>query len=150
MKEIVALLGSVALLCSLVTPCAAADPVAAGLVKIASGEATVVRGGEAIPATPGLRIMPGDTLRTGSDGRIGVIFRDDAMLSLGPDTVMVLESYLFAPAESRLSFLGRIVRGTVAYLSGVIVKLSPGAARFETPVASIGLRGTRVAIEVQP
>jgi hypothetical protein len=35
----------------------------------------------------------------------------------------------------------------MAYLSGLIGKLSPESARFETPVASIGIRGTRFAVK---
>ena len=30
----------------------------------------------------------------------------------------------------------------MAYMSGIIGKLSPESVRFETPVASIGIRGT--------
>jgi hypothetical protein len=39
-------------------------------------------------------------------------------------------------------------RGTLSYLSGLIGKLAPESARFETPVASIGIRGTRFAMKV--
>jgi len=40
------------------------------------------------------------------------------------------------------------LKGTAAYVSGVIVKLSPKAARFETPTATIGIRGTRFLVKV--
>ena len=36
----------------------------------------------------------------------------------------------------------------MAYLSGRIAKLAPEKARFDTPVASIGIRGTRFAVKV--
>jgi len=42
----------------------------------------------------------------------------------------------------------RITKGSLAYLSGLIGKLSPESARFETPVATIGIRGTRFAVQV--
>jgi hypothetical protein len=36
----------------------------------------------------------------------------------------------------------------VAYLSGIIAKLSPESVRFETPVGNVGIRGTKFAIKV--
>jgi hypothetical protein len=36
----------------------------------------------------------------------------------------------------------------MVYLSGLIGKLAPESARFETPVASIGIRGTRFAVKL--
>ncbi len=36
----------------------------------------------------------------------------------------------------------------MAYISGLIGKLAPESARFETPVATIGIRGTRFAVKV--
>jgi hypothetical protein len=44
----------------------------------------------------------------------------------------------------------KVVRGVVAYVSGRIAKLSPDAVRLETPSAIIGVRGTRLVIEVGP
>jgi hypothetical protein len=44
--------------------------------------------------------------------------------------------------------LVRLSSGTMAYLSGLIGKLAPESVRFETPVATIGIRGTRFAMKV--
>jgi len=41
-----------------------------------------------------------------------------------------------------------MVRGTAAYMSGLIAKISPESARFITPSASIGIRGTKMVIQV--
>jgi hypothetical protein len=37
----------------------------------------------------------------------------------------------------------------MAYVSGLIGKISPQSVRFETPVASIGIRGTHFAVKVE-
>ncbi len=42
----------------------------------------------------------------------------------------------------------RITRGTMACLSGPLGEATPGSARFEFPVGSIGIRGTRFAVKV--
>lgn len=120
-----------------------------GSVKTVRGEAFVDRGGEILPASPGLLVHASDTLRTGSDGSLGVLFRDDSILSIGPDSVFELKEFQFEPAEHRFGFVGRIVRGTASYLSGLMGKLSPESVRFETPEATIGIRGTKFAVQVR-
>jgi len=119
----------------------------AGVVRSSRGAATVTRGEQAIPAEPGMKLRVGDRLSTGSDGSMGVIFRDDSTLSLGPDSSLVVREFLFSPAEHKLGLVARLTQGTMAYLSGVLGKLAPDSVRFETPVATIGIRGTRFAVK---
>ena len=119
-----------------------------GIVRNSVGIATVTRGGQALPAAAGTKLLAGDTLTTGSDGSLGVILRDNSTLSLGPGSTLVIRNFLFSPAEGKLGLLVRLSRGTMAYLSGLIGKLAPESARFETPVATIGIRGTRFAMTV--
>lgn len=123
-------------------------PETIGIVRNSSGAATIQRGGEVIPAAAGTRLFPGDALVTGPDGSMGVILRDNSLLSLGPGSDLVIRDFRFSPADGEIGLLARLRRGTMAYLSGLIAKLSPGSARFETPVASIGIRGTRFAVRV--
>jgi len=118
-----------------------------GVVRNADGAATVTRGGNVLPATAGTRLHAGDTLGTGPDGSLGVILRDDSSLSLGPSSSLVLRDFLFSPYEGKFSLLVRLSRGTMAYLSGLVGKLAPEKARFETPVATIGIRGTHFAVK---
>lgn len=118
-------------------------------VQKASGMAAIVRQGQTIPATVGLEIWENDILRTGPNGSIGVIFRDDTLLSLGPESALVIDKFVFAPREGKFSIVLRMIRGTAAYLSGLISKLAPDSAHFETPTASIGIRGTRFVVRVE-
>jgi hypothetical protein len=119
-----------------------------GVVRNVSGDATITRGEKTFPATPGLTLLVGDTLGTGRDGSLGVILRDDSSLSIGPGSRLVLRSFLFSPSEGQFELVARITEGTMAYLSGLIGKLAPEKARFETPTATIGIRGTRFAVKV--
>lgn len=127
--------------------CAADSP--AGYLKTARGEACIVRHNEIIPAAAGDRIFNNDTLRTGTDGSLGITFMDDTVMSMGPDSEVVLKDFEFSPAEGRMSIFTRMIKGTVVYLSGIIAQLSPEAVRFETPSAHIGFMGTRFAVKVE-
>ena len=122
----------------------------AGVIKTVRGETALHRRGEPLAPFPGMTIFPGDRLSTGGDGSLGIVFRDDSILTLGNESDLELEEFTFAPARGVMGIVARIARGTVSYLSGLIGKLSPESVRFETPEASIGIRGTHFAVLVQP
>ena len=128
--------------------CADTSPIIAVVQKV-SGTATVVRQGRTISAKIGLDIYQYDTLRTGPEGSIGVIFNDDTSLSLGPGSMLVIDEFVFAPREGKYSIALRMVKGTVAYFSGLISKLAPESAHIETPTSSIGIRGTKFVARVE-
>jgi hypothetical protein len=144
------LIAGIALLPSslVVPPPAVAADGTIGSVKKASGQVVVVREGQRTPAHPGFKLRAGDTLETGPDGLIGVVMRDDSLVSLGPSSRIAIEKFQFAPAEGQLGLTARILRGTMAYVSGLIGRLAPESATFVTPVATIGVRGTHFAVRV--
>jgi len=117
-------------------------------IKTVHGTNTIIRDTLPVEANKGSKVYRGDILKTGSDGGLAIVFRDDTLLSLGPDSEIAITEFLFSPAEGKLSFLTRIVRGTAACVTGIIGKLSPESVRFETPVANIGIRGTKFAVMV--
>jgi len=97
----------------------------------------------------GFRLMAGDILETGADGSLGLVFDDDTRLSMGPDSRLEIEAFVFNPDESEFSFIVRLFKGTAVYVSGLIAKMSAKATKFITPTASIGIRGTRFAVHVE-
>jgi hypothetical protein len=132
------------------TPVWAQQPVPAGRIKVASGSAFIVRASGQVAAQSGADVYEADVLRTGADGRIGITLKDDTRVSLGPTSEVRLDKFVYAPAEGSLALALRFVRGVSAYVSGRIAKLSPDAVRLETPAAIVGVRGTTLAIRVNP
>ena len=119
-----------------------------GSIKNTFGLVAVVRDVQRTAAGPGFKLHAGDTLETGPDGSLGIILRDDSILSLGPSSRIAIEKFLFVPADGQLGFTARLLRGSLAYLSGLIGRLAPESATFVTPVATIGVRGTHFAVKV--
>lgn len=128
--------------------CAAAEE-GIGWVNEVKGNAFVLRDGREQPAAAGFKLKMSDTVRTDAGGAIGIIFNDETVLSLGPNSELTVDEYVFNPDQSRFSFVVKMVRGTAAYISGLIAKINPEAARFVTPSASIGIRGTKMLIQVE-
>jgi hypothetical protein len=118
-------------------------------IKSVRGTRSIIRDNAPIAVVNGTKVFRGDLLKTGSDGSMAIVFRDDTLLSLGPNSEVAITEFLFSPAEGKLSFVTKIVRGTAACMTGIIGKLSPHSVRFETPVANIGIRGTRFAVMVE-
>jgi hypothetical protein len=143
-------LATIFFLLSITGETALADPSPTiATVQKVSGMAAVVRQGQTIPGKIGLEIYQSDTLRTGRDGSIGVVFNDDTLLSLGPESILVIDEFVFAPKQGKFSIAIRMLRGTVAYFSGLISKLAPESAHIETPTSSIGIRGTKFVVRVE-
>jgi hypothetical protein len=132
------------------TPVMAQQSSPAGRIKTVSGAAFILRDKIEIAAKPGEVVFEADSLRTGADGSIGVTLKDDTRLALGPASEIRLERFAYAPGSESLGMVLRFVRGVTAYVSGRLAKLAPDSIRLETPSAIVGVRGTTLAIRVQP
>lgn len=121
----------------------------AGSVQTVQPPAWIQRGEERIPAAPGIRLLAGDALRTGPEGALGVVLRDNTLFSMGSESELILDEFVFEPRESRFALVANMVKGTFSYLSGLIGKLSPESAKILTPVGTVGIRGTRFYAKVE-
>jgi hypothetical protein len=137
-------------LCTTAAPAMAQERAVAGRIKVASGAAFVVRDGAQVPAQVGQVVYEADAVRTAGDGKLGITLNDDTRLSLGPNSELKLEKFTYAPADSQFNLVLKFVRGAATYVSGRIAKLAPDFVRLETPASIIGVRGTTLAIQVQP
>lgn len=130
----------------MVAPVSASD---VGSVKNIDGRAWITRGEEQLPATPGLRLMVLDILKTDVDGAMGIILRDDTIISMGPSSQMVLSEFVFQPEEKHMGMLTKFLKGTFTYISGVMAKLDPESVKIETPEGMVAIRGTHFLVKVE-
>ncbi|MBI5519553.1 MAG: FecR domain-containing protein [Desulfovibrio sp.] len=138
-------------LCALLLPSQALAQDPAGSVKNVTGEAQVIRAGAApTPLKPGDRVFEKDVLTTGKGASLGLVLRDNSTLALGPGSRLVVERFLFEPEKGGLAQVLRLSRGSMAAVSGEIVKLNPEVAKVETPLYSIGIRGTHFLLNMEP
>jgi hypothetical protein len=119
-----------------------------GQIKTARGAAHVERDGQRIAAAPGMNVRATDTLVTGADGSLGVTFIDDTMVSAGPSTVLEIERYRFNTTTHDGQFDASLKRGSLAVVSGKMVKQTPGSMRVRTPSSVMGVRGTEFLVRV--
>jgi len=123
---------------------------AIGFVKTVSGSAAVIDAGKPIKAQVGTPIKMGNTLNTGPKGAMGITFKDNTVMSFGPDTELTVDEYLYAPGKDDLKFGTSMSKGSLQVVSGVIAKLKPQSVTMKTPTGTIGIRGTRFLVKVEP
>ncbi len=119
-----------------------------GLIKTARGAVHLERDGQSIAVAPGMRVRALDRLVTGADGAVGVTFTDDTMMSAGPSTVLEIERYRFNTTTHDGQFDASLKKGSLAVVSGKMVKQTPGSMRVRTPSSIMGVRGTEFLVRV--
>ena len=129
---------------------ALADVSVIGYVKTAKGDAVVINAGQTVKAVVGTPLMTGSVIRTGANASLGVTFKDNTVMSFGPDTELTIDEYLYAPSKGGLKLGASLSKGTLAYISGAIAKIKPDAVSVKTPTGTIGVRGTHFVVQVEP
>lgn len=119
-----------------------------GQIKVMAGTVHLERDGKRLPAEVGMPVRQSDSLVTGSDGTAGVTFTDNSLLSVGPNSALAIDRYAFDSTTHAGQFDASLKRGSLAVVSGKIVKQSPGAMRVHTPTSIMGVRGTEFAVKV--
>ena len=127
------------------TPALAAE---IGQVKTAAGSVVIERGGATVAVKPGTRVETTDVVRTGPDGSVGITMSDNALLSLGPNSVLALDSFAFDTTTHQGRFDATLSKGSLAVVSGKIAKQSPDAMKVRTPASVLGVRGTEFVVKV--
>jgi len=126
-----------------------ADAVPVGYVKTVAGDAVVVTAGQTQKAAVGTPVHVGSLLRTGAQSSLGVTFKDETVMSFGPNTELTVDDYLYEPSRGKLRMNSKLAKGSLNYVSGVIAKLQPDAVSVQTPSGLIGVRGTQFLIKVE-
>ena len=117
--------------------CNAAD---IGQIKVANGGVSIERSGQVLPGSVGMRLQTADTIRTASDGSVGITMTDNSLLSAGPNTVLSFDRYEFDPTTSQGRFDTSLNKGALSVVSGRIAKSAKDAMTVRTPSASLPIR----------
>lgn len=128
----------------------------AGRLLFTLGSVEVERDGQRQLGYRGMVINEGDTVHTGAVSRTQIRMTDGALVALRPDSSFMVETMQPAPrltpdlvsnasaqnAAGGGRALMRLLRGGFRAISGLIGKLPRDEYRVNTPVATIGIRGT--------
>lgn len=93
----------------------------------------------------GTAVPYGERFKTDSTGVMHIMFMDQSSMTLGPNSELVINEFVFDPASRRGSIAVNLVKGALRVVGGFISKLSNpqgfSAARVQTATSTIGIRG---------
>jgi hypothetical protein len=124
---------------------ASANQIIGHVTKLA-GTATAIRNGVSIILNNGDNVEKGDVVQSGSDSTLGITFIDGTVFGLSSNARMVLNEMVYDPNGSNNSSLLSLVAGTITFVAGETAK--HGDMKVDTPVATMGIRGTAVLVEI--
>src|SRR5882757_2433792 len=91
-------------------------------------------------------VYQGDVVRTGADGRVSINFNDGTSFNLSNNANMTLNEFVYDPNGKSNSTLFNLSKGTFTFVAGNIAKT--GDMKIDTPVATMGIRGTTPHVEI--
>jgi hypothetical protein len=122
---------------------------ATGSVTIEHVNAVIVQANlpsQAGPTKVGDLVYQGDVVRTGADGLVSINFADGTSFNLSKNANMTLNEFVYDPNGKSNSTLFNLSKGTFTFVAGKIAKT--GDMKVETPVATMGIRGTTPHVEI--
>ena len=129
-----------------------AQEIESGVIAMASNPIKITNAqGEVRIAKTGDKIYLNDKIQTDSQGKTQILLKDQMTISLGPNSQMVVDKFVYDPKEKSKNELStQIKQGAFKFISGKIASDNKDAMKVSTPKATIAIRGTGVAGEVQP
>jgi hypothetical protein len=88
-----------------------------------------------------------ESLETVENSGAVIRFIDDSTLSLGANSKVLIDEFVFDPQKAQGNALIRISVGTLRFVTGGMPK---GGTVIKTPTATLVLRGTDVTVHVHP
>jgi hypothetical protein len=94
----------------------------------------------------GDRVFQNELIRTGAESKGQLLFRDETSLTIGPDSEVKLDQFVYNP-QGASSVTLNATKGVFRFISG---SLPSQAYEIKTPAATIGVRGTIILIGLLP
>jgi hypothetical protein len=122
-----------------------------GAAEEVKGSATVTRAdGSVEPITIGTPIYQGDVVQTDESGAVNIRFLDETSMAVSENARLSIDNYNFDPKTESGETDFSILRGVFVFTSGLIGRDDPDDVHINTPVGSIGIRGTIIAGDINP
>jgi len=140
-----ALLGGVCLALSLISPSALAAGENVGINAAVKGNVTVRSGQqEALQALVKAPVFLDDEINASHNSSLQVLLLDETVFTVGPDCLITIDKFVYDPAANNNNMSASVTKGMFRFMSGNISKSGPDSVSIDTPVASMGVRGTMV------
>ena len=94
----------------------------------------------------GSKIFFGDTIVSKKNANAQILLIDQTVLTLGEDTEMTIDEFIYDPNSNEGSFVSSVKSGTVKFITGQISKNNPEDLEVKYPAGTLGARGTEFIV----
>ena len=134
----------------LATPVPAIAQQRIGVSSAVNPEATGIA-----PSAPPRKLLVGqdivynERITTTAAGQTQILFVDQSAMTVGPNSDMVIDTFVYDPAAGTGKLAANLTRGVFRFVGGKLSKRD-NAVTFRTPSATIGVRGGVMLINLLP
>ena len=100
------------------------------------------------PAKVGDLVYRNDIVRTDPDGILNIVFADSTTFNISGNAKMTIDDFVYDPNGHSNSAFMSLTTGTYTFIAGKIAHT--GDMKVDTPVGTMGIRGTTPHIEIAP
>ncbi len=120
---------------------------AAGAVKgVVNAQAPGAAAGRVIES--GKTLFMNDHVTTNAAGRLQVLLLDETVFTLGPNSDMVLDEFVYDPSNDEGKVAARVTKGVFRFVTGKVARRDPAKMSVKLAAGTIGIRGTIVIGQV--
>ena len=94
------------------------------------------------------RVALGNDIATGASSRLQILLLDHTSFTVGANARLKIDRFVYDPNRNASAVGLSVTKGAFRFMSGKPLHANPGQSQINTPVASIGIRGTIVELAV--
>ncbi|MFA5139694.1 MAG: FecR domain-containing protein, partial [Elusimicrobiota bacterium] len=120
-----------------------------GAAAAVTGRVTAVDPLEQKKGAPAGRILASgktvyhlDKIVSDGQGRLQVMLLDQTVFTLGPNTEMTLDEFVYDPFTDTGKITANVTKGVFRFVTGKVARKDPENMKIKLPVGTIGIRGT--------
>ena len=114
-----------------------------GKISAIIGDASLTRDSKSLKLFVGTEIEKNDIIKTSSNSKLQIIFKDNTIVTLGKNSALNIEEYFYdknQPKKSKTEL--NFFKGAFKTITGQIGKINKEKFKLKTKTATIGIRGT--------
>ena len=116
----------------------AKDPI--GVLSAVVGTINIERAGKVFAGATADKVFEQDKIITFGKSRAQILLADQTAINISQNAELVLTKFVYGGDEETVAI--KVSKGTFRFISGKVATSSPEKVNVETPVATIGVRGT--------
>jgi len=121
-----------------------------GTVAAIDGVGEIGSGGTWTPAAIGSAVHRGDQLRTGTPGRMRIVFQDDSVLAISDGSFITVNEQVFNAESGKAKSFMELLQGKVSAVVSDYYHRAGNTYEIKTVTAVAGVRGTEFSMAYNP